>query len=491
MTAAPAPAPATVHLEQLGHPPAAATSLRLRCVGVPETTRRRLTALGAEVVEEEDAEVDALVISTRLPPDELSRLEARLAGLAVHTVVLAHTGAERLAAQLIEAGADALVGEGNEEALLGLADPTRTPTTLLASFERRFGSAGGSEHGTDPGTSLPDRRSFERRIGSLGDAGEVPRVGFCKVLSERWAAPDPDPIVALQRRRLATALSHLGSTVDTELYATGNGEFGLVSTSLSPHDVQRLGRQVVEVVSTFRDRGLPLRAVIGHAGAESSTDPDELLELARRAVEVAAADGAQIVLSAEDLSLGVSVTTELEAIMRLVDQLEPALPEGRGHGERVGRVAAELGRLRGWSPAAVARTHLAGHLHDVGRTGLPPAAIAGPGDLTGEMLEVWRTFPERSAALLRLTGGSVVAATVRAQRERWDGEGFPDGVRSTDIPEGARVLAVSHVIDELFSSGASLVTIARELRERAGSQLDPELTDLAAAQLQALLAPRV
>jgi hypothetical protein len=484
-----APARPTVLLEQLGHPAPAATSLRVRCLGVPETARQRLATLGAEVVDDTQAEVDAVVVSTRLPPDELTAVEATFGAGSLHTVVLAHTGAERLAAHLIQAGADALVAEGNEEALLGLTDPTRAPTTLLASFERRFGATG-AELGVDPITSLPDRRSFERRIGSLGDAGEAPRVGFCRILSDRWAAPEPDPVVAVQRRRLATALSHLGGSMGTELYATGNGEFGLVSTSLSPHDVERFGRRVVEVVSTFRDRGLPLRAVIGHAGPESTADPDELLELARRAVDVAAVDGVQIVLSAEQLALGVSVTTELEAIIRLVDQLEPALPEGKGHGERVGRMAADLARLRGWSPAAVARTHLAGHLHDVGRTGLPPAAISGPEGLSGEMLEAWRTFPERSAGLLRLTAGSVVAAAVRAQRERWDGDGFPDGVRSTDIPEIARVLAVAHVIDEQMVAGSGASSIARELRARAGHQLDPELADLAADQLPVLLASR-
>ncbi|MFT7878735.1 hypothetical protein, partial [Salmonella enterica] len=88
-----------------------------------------------------------------------------------------------------EAGADAIVGEGNEEALLGLADEARAPTTLLHSYQRRCGAAGAGEGGTDPDTGLLDRSTFEQRIAALGDADDVPRVAFVKVVSDRWQVP--------------------------------------------------------------------------------------------------------------------------------------------------------------------------------------------------------------------------------------------------------------------------------------------------------------
>ncbi|HSK21909.1 MAG TPA: HD domain-containing phosphohydrolase [Egicoccus sp.] len=480
-----------VRLDELGHPAGVTTELRLRCLGVPDSVRTRLATIGAVIVDNDDEPADALLVSTRLAPDELATLEEQLPTSSRQTIVLAHTGAERLAVHLVSAGADAIVGEGNEDALLGLVDTNRSPTTLLTSYERRFGSTGASSRGVDPSTGLLDRGTFERRIATLGDADEVPRVAFIKVASDRWSTPEVDPIVAVQRRRLSTSLAHLASTTGSELYSTSHGEFGLVGTTLSPHDMQRFGRHALEIVATYRDRGLPLRAVIGHAGSESTTDAEELLELARRAVEVAAADGTHQLLSAEDLSLGVSTTTELEIVVRMLDQIEPLLPEGVGHGERVGHVSAELARLRGWSPGAVARAQLAGHLHDVGRAGMPEAAISGPGELTGELLEVWRTFPARSASMLRLTAGPGVAAAVHSQRERWDGDGFPEGIRSTDIPETARLLAVAHAIDELASEGASASAVATRMRGRGNGELDPELLDLALDNLTALLHARL
>ncbi len=490
----PSATPGMVHLAHLGFPRSAAGSLMLRCDGVPESARQRLVSAGAELTDDPEQAVEALVVSTRLPPEAIRRVSEHLAARVGRTIILAHTGAERLAAQLVRAGADAVVGEGNEEALIGLIDHERTPTGLLASFERRFGgnANGRNGQGRDATTGLHDRRSFERRLGSLGDAEEVPRVAFVKVISDRWNTSSPDAVVSVQRRRLATTLEHIATNEASELYSTGVGEFGLISTQLSPHDATRVGNRLVEATATYRDRGLPLRAVVGHAGSESAHDPEELLDLARRAVEVAAVDGTRRVLSAEDLALGVSVTTELEALVRLLDEVEPALPEGRGHGERVGRMAAHLARIRGSSPGVVSRIQLAGHLHDIGRAGLPPATIGGPEGLTGELLEAWRTFPSRSAELLQLTAGPAVARAVRGQRERWDGNGFPEGLPGEEIPESSRIIAVVHAIDEEIAAAKHLGAhgVEARLRERRGTELDPDLVEAAILHLEQLLAER-
>jgi HD-GYP domain-containing protein (c-di-GMP phosphodiesterase class II) len=471
--------------------PAVATGqLRLRLTGVPESARQRLVAIGAEIVA--DGAIHAEVLSTRLAPEELAEVSGRLADTPHPVVVLAHTGAERLAAELVGAGAVGLVGEGNEEALLGLVEDERAPGALLASFERRFGDGGSPDgRGRDPQTGLLDRRGFERRIGTLGDAGDVPRIVFLRVVSERWTAPVPDPVVTLQRRRLASALSHVTSVLGTELYATAAGEFGLVlvGTELSSDMVEHLADRLVQVAKTFRDRSLPLRLVVGHAGPESSADTDELIDLARRALDVASVDNARHVLGAEQLALGVSVTTELEASLKIVAAVEGLMPEGKGHGERVGRIAAELARSLAWSPAAVARVQLAGHLHDVGRAALPREAVAGPDGLSDDLLESWRSFPARGADALKLTAGPVVAAAVRSQCERWDGEGFPEGRRGVEIPEAARVLSVAHAIEELTLANRSApsAAIAERLRGRAGTELERELVEVAVSAMTSLL----
>lgn len=465
------------------------TELRLSCLGVPEEALERLRRSGAHVVD--SGKVDAVVVSTRLSRAAVREVSDRSGNDGCHTIVLAHTGAERLATELVRAGADSIVGEGNEEALLGLVDSSRTPTALLASFERRFGAAGGSGQGVDSETGLPDNGAFERRLGTLADADQTPRIAYLKVISERWKAASTDAVVVAQRRRLGVTLAHLCAPSGAELFASGTGEFALLAPGLTPADAEALGGRCLAAAATFSDRGMPLPLVVGHAGPESAVEGEQLIELARRAVEVAAVDGTRPILGGADLARGVSVTTELEAVVRLLDEVEPTLPEGRGHGERVGRVAAELARLSTISATGVWRIHLAGHLHDVGRVGLPVVDEADE-DLDPEQRAVFESFPARSADLLRLTAGSAVAQTVRAQRERFSGGGFPDRLQGAEIPEGARILAVAHAIDQAAVLGrhGGVGPIARRLQQAAGEDLDPDVVDRAVDHLPELLVVR-
>ncbi len=450
--------------------------LRLRCVELDDIARRRLEAIGAVLVDDGDHEVDAILVSTRTPPGDVVALIDDAEG-GPPVVVLAHTGGEHVAADLVRAGAHSIVGEGNEEALAGLVDPDHASSALLASFERRFALGPGVlAEGSDLHTGLPDNRSFERRLASLIDAGTSVRIARVAVLSDRWTTPSPDIVVSVQRRRLASALAHVCGAAGAELYSTGFGEFAVLAENMGAPLMDRLALRIVGTAATCRDRGLPLRAVVGHAGSDLGGDGDNLVNLARRAVEAAAVGTTRDVIDASEISGDLSVTTELEAIVRLLDEVEPTLPQGRGHGERVGRMAAELARVHGVSPAMLSRIQLAGHLHDVGRSGVPVDAV---------------DFPERGERMLQLTAGSAVAQTVRSQVERWDGTGRPDGLAREEIVESARILAVAHAIDDVLCvSEATSGQLAVRLRERAGHELDPTLVGVALSHLTLLLSVR-
>jgi response regulator RpfG family c-di-GMP phosphodiesterase len=83
--------------------------------------------------------------------------------------------------------------------------------------------------------------------------------------------------------------------------------------------------------------------------------------------------------------------------------------------------------------------------------------------------------------MVRASAGSAVASIVRGHHERWDGTGRPDRLSGTDIPIGARVLAVAHMYDELTSSGTSMSDIESRLRQEGGASLDPDLVEAAIA----------
>ncbi|MFP4634396.1 MAG: tetratricopeptide repeat protein [Nitriliruptoraceae bacterium] len=79
MAAAEAPAASTTQLDTLGHPPELTDALRLCCLGVPDSSRQRLSEIGAQLSDDLEDAVDALIVSTRLPPDELEDVAEQLA----------------------------------------------------------------------------------------------------------------------------------------------------------------------------------------------------------------------------------------------------------------------------------------------------------------------------------------------------------------------------------------------------------------------------
>ena len=149
---------------------------------------------------------------------------------------------------------------GQRGGAAGLVDmtarrPRCSPRTSAASARPARAS-----RGVDPTTGLLDRSSFERRIATLGDGDEIPRVAFIKIVSERWSTADADAVVVVssvagcrppwppRRNDRQRALQHRPRRV-----RAGRGR-------LSPHDIERRRTQRSRRSRRrFRDRGLPLR----------------------------------------------------------------------------------------------------------------------------------------------------------------------------------------------------------------------------------------
>jgi putative two-component system response regulator len=122
-------------------------------------------------------------------------------------------------------------------------------------------------------------------------------------------------------------------------------------------------------------------------------------------------------------------------------------------------------------------------LHDVGKIGVPEALLSKPGPLTPDEWVVLRRHPEIGEQICRPLGLShSYAPVVRHHHERWDGGGYPDGLRRGEIPLGARIVALADAFDAMthdrpyrkaFSAGHALA----ELREQSGRQFDPGLVE--------------
>jgi HD-GYP domain-containing protein (c-di-GMP phosphodiesterase class II) len=127
---------------------------------------------------------------------------------------------------------------------------------------------------------------------------------------------------------------------------------------------------------------------------------------------------------------------------------------------------------------------VAARLHDIGKLAIPEAILSKPGPLTPDEKSVLDRHAEIGGNwLLRWTRQPALASMVRHHHERWDGDGYPNGLRGRDIPYGARLIAVADSFDAMTSdrpyhNSQSVAQATRALRAGRGRQWDPAMVDL-------------
>jgi putative two-component system response regulator len=166
-----------------------------------------------------------------------------------------------------------------------------------------------------------------------------------------------------------------------------------------------------------------------------------------------------------------------DALRRLARLLEARDAYTAGHSQRVARHALRIAGELHVPAADTARIWTAATLHDIGKIHAPRAVLNKSGRLTDVEFEVIKRHPVDGAAMLAGIGDPQLVAVVRSHHERLDGAGYPDGLTGTEIPLGARIIAVADTFDALTSTRSyrSPATHKRALdilRKEAGAQLD-------------------
>lgn len=161
----------------------------------------------------------------------------------------------------------------------------------------------------------------------------------------------------------------------------------------------------------------------------------------------------------------------LGLLRRLADDLEPEAAAARGHATRVAALCGRLALAIGLTPEDAELVALAGRLHDIGETGVPPAA---GGEVTGRHPEVGAQLVAPFDVL------GVAAPMIRHHHERLDGSGYPDGLRGETIPLGARIIAVADELDHLtiaVGEADALACLAHQARHTLDATLIAALRD--------------
>jgi putative nucleotidyltransferase with HDIG domain len=154
-----------------------------------------------------------------------------------------------------------------------------------------------------------------------------------------------------------------------------------------------------------------------------------------------------------------------------------------GHSERVARVAVELARELGLSDAEQGDAYLAGLLHDIGKIGIPDSVLGKRGTLTAdEFVQITEHVLIGCRILEGFDGVSHLLPTVLSHHERYDGTGYPRGLKGEAIPLLARVLAVADCFDAMDTARPYRAPLPRDeieahLATGRGCQWDGEVVD--------------
>ena len=154
-------------------------------------------------------------------------------------------------------------------------------------------------------------------------------------------------------------------------------------------------------------------------------------------------------------------------------------PYSAAHGEAVTCLAEQLAGELGLDEPEVEALKAYCPLHDLGKIGIADAVLSKQGPLTEEESELVRQHTLIGESIMRpLSPGSQALAMIRNHHERWDGKGYPDGMKGDGIPLLARVVAVADVYHAIIShrpyrGGASPVQAVQEIKAMTGTQFDP------------------
>jgi putative two-component system response regulator len=186
---------------------------------------------------------------------------------------------------------------------------------------------------------------------------------------------------------------------------------------------------------------------------------------------------------------------QLEVIERLARAAEQRDDQTGLHTQRVARMSGDLARTLGLSANLASLIERAAPLHDVGKIATPDAILLKPGRLTSDELQIMQAHTTAGAVILSKSTNPLLGMAekiARSHHERWDGSGYPDGLRGARIPLAARIVAVADVYDALtharpYKPAWSHEEALAEIERECGRHFDPDVV----AALRIVLASKL
>jgi diguanylate cyclase (GGDEF)-like protein/putative nucleotidyltransferase with HDIG domain len=354
---------------------------------------------------------------------------------------------------------------------------------------------------TDPLTGLGNHRHFHERLQrelQTAEEQETP-LTLCfididnfKTINDRFGHPSGDRVLSQVAGRLRQG---------GEAFRLGGDEFALllvgqdenaalaaansIVTRIGALDLDHIGNVTVSAgVATF--------PVQGHGRNELIRLADSALywakEHGKNRVRLYRPDVVELA-ELKRLAAGPDRAARYRAAASLAQAVDARDTYTGSHSERVSELAARLATRLGLDAEQVELTRLAGSLHDLGKLAIPEEILRKAGELTDSERLVLQRHPQIGFRMLDSLGVDPVAEIVLHHHERWDGAGYPGGLRGEDSPLGARIIFVVDAYDAMTSDRVYRARLSHEealveLRRCSGTQFDPLIVEAFAEELE-------
>jgi diguanylate cyclase (GGDEF)-like protein len=312
---------------------------------------------------------------------------------------------------------------------------------------------------------------------------------FFKAYNDQQGHTAGDRVLELIGRLIDAALRN------TDLaFRYGGDEFAIILPQSTTEDAFLVAERVRgRIAAEMSKRDIKISASLGLASWPSDgVTSDELVNAADRALYYAKETGGNRTSVASKMlpSLTSTATTRtttekevLSIIHTLAATIEARDPYTYGHSRKVSSYAVSLAEAIGLPSEKVAVVSTAALLHDIGKIGIPDEVLNKVDKLEPEAWELIRAHPKLSTTIV----GHVVSLVsclpaILHHHERWDGAGYPSGLKGQEIPIEARVLAIADAFDAMTSSRPyrtklSYKKVLQEMKRCSGTQFDPKLVD--------------
>ena len=173
-----------------------------------------------------------------------------------------------------------------------------------------------------------------------------------------------------------------------------------------------------------------------------------------------------------------------QTAMALAEAIDAKDKYTNGHSRRVAEISAKIAEKYGKSKEECEEIYLIGLLHDVGKIGIPNAIINKNGKLTDEEYDIIKTHPVKGYEILsKISVSPNLPIGAHYHHERYDGKGYPEGLKGEEIPEIARIIAVADTYDAMASrrsyrNSLPMEKIRDEIIKGMGTQFDTKFANI-------------